>query len=198
MKAVMPEIPQHVLDWRKRIGADQWDEMWEGVLHTPPAANREHQVLSAQFWKWLTDCWAQPGGNEVYVPRNVASVGGWPHDYRIPDVVLLTPDRFHIERNDYLEGAPTAVVEIHSPGDEAYEKLPFYAKLGVPEVWIIDRDGKTPELYVLRESDYQKQSPAADGWLTSGATGVRLRAADGRLAVEMSGKPETSRRLPEE
>ena len=197
MKAVMPDIPQHILDWRKKTGADRWDEMWEGVLHMPPAPNREHQDIEGALESWLRTYWARPRAAKVYHQINVASPGGWPHDYRIPDLVLLTPDRFDIDQNDYFEGAPAVVVEIHSPGDEAYEKLPFYARLGVPEVWIIDRDSKTPELFVLHDSDYRKQLPAADGWLESGVTGVRFRAADGKLALEIPGKPATTRLLPE-
>jgi hypothetical protein len=45
MKAVMSEVPADILAWRKRTGADRWDEMWEGVLHMPPMPNREHQEL---------------------------------------------------------------------------------------------------------------------------------------------------------
>ncbi len=46
MKAVMPEVPQHVLHERARTGANRWDEMWEGVLHMPPMPNRDHQDLA--------------------------------------------------------------------------------------------------------------------------------------------------------
>ena len=62
----------------------------------------------------------------------------------------LLPIVSHIDHDTYFEGAPTVVVEIRSPGDETMEKLPFYAKLGVPEVWIIDRDTRQPELYLLK------------------------------------------------
>ena len=47
--------------------------------------------------------------------------------------------------------------------DDTFEKMPFYAKLGVPELWIIDRDTKRVELHVLREARYQLQSPGEDG-----------------------------------
>ena len=57
----------------------------------------------------------------------------WTKNYRIPDLVLLTPDRFHIDKCDYMAGAPLVCVEIFSPDDESYEKLPFYASLGVPD-----------------------------------------------------------------
>jgi hypothetical protein len=45
MKAVMSEALPDVLDWRRRTGADCWDEMWDGVLHMPPMPNRIHQDM---------------------------------------------------------------------------------------------------------------------------------------------------------
>ena len=197
MKAVIADVPQHLLDSRARNGADQWDEMWEGVLHMPPAPNREHQGLEWELETWLRLHWARPNGARVYHQINVASPGGWPNDYRIPDLVLLAPDRFHVDRNEYFEGAPTVVVEIHSPDDEACEKLVFYAGIGVPEVWIVPRDTKRPELYVLQGTDYAKQAPAADGWLDSPATAVRLRGEQGnKLGIQLAGDEATRRSLP--
>ena len=198
MKAVMSQIPQHILQQRARTGIDRWDEMWEGVLHMPPAPNLEHQDLALALGSWLRTHWAISLGNRVHGPINLASPGGWPKDYRIPDLVLLTPDRFEIERAEYLEGAPTVAIEIRSPGDETIEKMPFYAKLGVPELWIIDRDTKAPELCVLREGQYEQQPPGTDGWLESTATGIRLRAEPGnKLALQIADDQRTRQLLPE-
>ena len=36
MRGVMAEVPEHILEWRKRTGIYQRDEMWEGVLHMSP------------------------------------------------------------------------------------------------------------------------------------------------------------------
>jgi len=92
----------------------------------------------------------------------------------------------------------TAVVEIRSPGDESLEKLPFYAELGVPEVWIVDRDTKAPQIYVLAGGTYEDQAADADGWLTSAATGVWLRVEAGnKLAIRLGNDPSTLRLLPE-
>ena len=199
MKGVMLEVPQFILDWRAQTGADYFDEMWEGVLHMAPTPNLYHQDLEWAMETWLRIHWARPKGNKVYHHRNVASVGGWPNNYRIPDLILLTPAHFDIDRTDYLEGPPDVVVEIRSPGDETIEKMPFYAKLGVPEVWIIDRDTKAPEVHVLKEGGYEKQLSANGGWLSSQATGIRLRAeAAGGLAIEIADDPSTRRILPED
>jgi Uma2 family endonuclease len=135
----------------------------------------------------------------VYHQINVASPGGWPHNYRIPDLVLLTPERFHIDRNEYFEGAPDVAVEIRSPGDETYEKLEFYATLGVLEIWIIDRDRKLPELYTLQAGQYERRAPDAEGWVGSAVTGIELRAGlPGKLAMRLAGDDATRADLPED
>jgi len=194
----MPGVPGQILELRKRTGADRWDEMWEGVLHMPPMPSRRHQELEGALERWLWTHWAQPQGNRVYHQINVASADGWPNDYRIPDLVLVTPDRFHIDRDDYFEGPPTAVVEIRSPGDETEEKLPFYAKIGVPEVWVIDRDTRSPKVHLLRGAEYEIAAADEDGWVTSPATAVQLRAEPpAKLGIRLAHHAGSFRLLPE-
>jgi Uma2 family endonuclease len=199
MKAVMPSVPPEVLEQRRRSSAGQWDEMWERVLHRAPMPHTEHQDLAGDLLVYLKLHWARPRKAKVYHEVNLAAVGGWPDDYRIPDLVLLSRERFGINRGRYLEGAPDAVVEIHSPDDEAYEKLPFYRKLGVPEVWIIHRDTKEPEVFVLKSGRYRKQRSHAGGWLRSPCTGIELRAGrPGKLAVRVAGDDDTREDLPQD
>jgi Uma2 family endonuclease len=51
-------------------------------------------------------------------------------DYRVPDIVVSRPvNRSHRGVDDTAE----LVVELRSPGDESYEKLPWYAARGVTE-----------------------------------------------------------------
>jgi Uma2 family endonuclease len=199
MRAVKRTFLPDEKELRKRTGADRWDEIWDGVLHMPPAPNVHHQDFEHQFQAYLRQHWARPRGAKVFHGVNLAPVGGWPdRNYRIPDLVLLTRERFHINKNEYFEGAPDAVVEIHSPGDEAYEKLPFYAALGVLEVWIIHRDTKKPEIHLLGKGRYRKLR-AAGGWLRSPATGVEMRAVPGgKLAVRVKDNPSTAADLPED
>jgi Uma2 family endonuclease len=204
MKAVMPVLPEFVSRWRKTTGADRYDEMWDGVLHMGPTPNRIHQELEWALETWLRIHWVPISGGKVYHQINVASVGGWPKNYRIPDLVLLRPQDFSIDRNEYFEGAPGAVVEIRSPQDETYEKLAFYADIGVREVWIIDRDTKQPELHRLVANKFCLQPPDADCWLTSDL-GVQFRRADSghgadseKLCIRVSASESSRRTLPED
>jgi Uma2 family endonuclease len=199
MKAVMPSVPPEFVEQRRRSPAGQWDEMWEGVLHMAPMPHTDHQDLAGDLQTYLKLHWARPRRAKVYHEVNLAPVGGWPDDYRIPDLLLLSRARFSINRGRYFEGAPDAVVEIHSPGDEAYEKLPFYQKLGVPEVWIIHRQTKAVEVHVLKRGRYRKQRPLAGGWLRSPGTGLELMAGKpGKLAVREAGDDNTREDLPED
>ena len=197
MKAVMANVPEHILEWRRRTGADQWDEMWEGVLHTAPSPNRDHQDFEYELEALLREHWAVPNGCRVYHQINIAERGTWPNNYRIPDLVLLTPERFQIDRNEYFDGGPDAVVEIHSPGDEAYEKLPFYALVGVREVFVIDRDTRQPEIHELVGGDFQLREPSRDGWILSNVGGFELRSAtNDKLEIRIIGRDETRALLP--
>jgi Uma2 family endonuclease len=199
MRAIMPIVLPDVLSWRKRRGLDRWDEMWDGELHMAPAPNYDHQNLESDLEAYLRMHWARSRRAKVMHQMNVASSGGWPNDFRIPDLILLTRERIEINRGDYLEGAPDVVVEIESPGDETREKLQFYAELGVPEVWIIDRDSKEPEIHLLRGEKYRRQRSVAGGWVRSPATGIELRSGrSGKLSIRLVGNDETRQEIPED
>lgn len=197
MKAVIASVPEHILKWRRRTGADRHDEMWEGVLHMAPVPNREHQDLESCIEFWFRQHWTKPTGGRVYHQINVAEPGTWPDNYRVPDLVVLTPARFHVDCNEYFDGGPDVVVEIRSPDDESYEKFDFYAKVGVQEVWVIDRDTRSPEIYALVGCEYQRREANAEGWLTSDASGVELRStANEKLEIRLAGQNESAALLP--
>ena len=71
-------------------------------------------------------------------------------DYRVPDGGLQqdASDRVYY---------PTAalVIEIVSPGDESWEKLPFYAAHGVGEMLIVDPQQRTVSWLGLEAGEYQ-------------------------------------------
>jgi Uma2 family endonuclease len=91
------------------------------------------------------------------------------------------------------------VVEIRSPGDETWDKLEFYAGIGVPEVWVVDRDTRVPQVFRLAGGEYEELHAEADRWLQSPMTGVWLRAGTaGTLEVQMGDNVTTRRSLPRE
>jgi Uma2 family endonuclease len=198
VKGVLCDVPQSLLDERRRTGADRWDEMWDGVLHMTPSPSREHQDFQDELRSWIRTHWARPFGNRVHRELNLCLPGGWPNDFRIPDLLLLDPPRFHIDKDTYFDGAPLVVIEIHSPGDETYEKFDFYAELGVPEVWIIHRDTRKPQLFALKDAGYDPVPANEEGWLISLATDIRMKARrPKKLLIQYADDDTTAELLPE-
>jgi Uma2 family endonuclease len=202
MRAVIVDMPKHWLAERKNSDAAQWDEMWNGVLHMPPMPNGMHQDFAGDLRDFLKWEWAKPSGGLVRHEVNLTTPedeAHWTLNYRIPDLVLLDRGRLHIDKNEYMAGAPLVVVEIKSPGDETYDKFPFYAGLGIPEVWVFDRDTRAPEVHLLdSERAYQPQSPGPDGWARSPATGVEFRQTQtGKVWLRIAGDDATAEELPD-
>ncbi len=201
MKAVINEMPQHWLSERANADAAQWDEMWEGVLHRPPMPNTMHQDFEGALASYLRYNWARPNRNRVFQQINLAPVDepDWTKNYRVPDILLLTPDLMTIDRGSHFAGAPLVVVEIRSRDDETYEKLNFYAQLGVTEVWVIDRDTKAVELRTLVGSGYSLLQMDMGGWVRSPATRVEFRPGGvGKVWIRVNGNDSTTEELPED
>jgi Uma2 family endonuclease len=81
------------------------------------------------------------------------------------------------------------VFEVRSPGDESYEKLPFYAALALEAVVIVDRDTRAVQVFELTEGAYTPAAASADGWTTITTLGVELRAdttGDARLHMRLA------------
>ena len=125
---------QQLIDRRRRLGLDRFDEVWEGVLHMNPVPAGRHGNIVMQLGHLLSER-AKRGRLTLVGEFNI---GDDLHDFRAPDGGLLrdfTSQVFY----------PTAalVIEVVSPGDDSWNKLGFYANRGVDEVVIVDPDTHT-------------------------------------------------------
>ncbi len=184
MRAVLLEVSPAELAHRKAIGADRWDEMWEGVLHMTPAPGNEHQRILDKLVVFLVPLLERTRRGTLRSGINVFDESSPKENYRIPDATFVGAGREALLVEDGLRGGgPDAVIEIRSPGDETYEKLPFFAKLSVREVVVIDRDSKRPEVYRLVGVAYVAVAADRDGWVTAETMRLRFRRAPGRTAL---------------
>ncbi len=137
---------EELLEQRRRMGADRHDEVWEGVYHMVPGPNAPHS-FAAQQLAVLLDAPARASGLHVSVAFNV---GLGKDNFRVPDLGI------HRERQTGV-WIPTAaiVVEILSPTDEAWQKLPFYAERGVDELVFVDPATRSVTWMTLGEDDYR-------------------------------------------
>jgi Uma2 family endonuclease len=124
-----PPVELEQLMQRRRVeGLDTFDEVWEGTYHVAPTGRSQHAYLDDEMAGLLRP-YALAAGLIGSGPFNL----GGKDDYRVPD------RGYHRERLDvvYFDTA-AVVIEIVSPDDETYEKLPFYAAHGVDEVLVIE------------------------------------------------------------
>jgi hypothetical protein len=136
-----------LLERRRRSGLDRLDEVWAGVLHMVPAPSHAHASIAHQL-AVLLDAPARAAGLEPTMAE--FNLGDSEHDFRVPDGGLHRPGAA-------VMWHPTAalVVEITSPGDETWEKLPFYAAHHVDEVLIMDPDKRSVDWLALERGEYR-------------------------------------------
>ena len=134
-----------LLERRRRSGIDRHDEIWDGVLHLAPMAHSRHGEVQAQLFEFLGPL-ARSAGMSACGEFNL----GEPDDFRIPDGGLLMRDSHAV-----FHATAALVIEVLSPGDETWEKLPFYAAHDVEEVLILDPDTSAVSWLGLAGGEYQ-------------------------------------------
>ena len=141
-----PAELEALIERRRRLGLDHHDEMWEGVLHMNPAPHGRHHRIGQQ----LAEALAAPARAAGLLPAMGEFNLGTAADYRVPDGAVHRPgpDRMH-----YATAA--LVVEIVSPGDESWAKLPFYAAHDVDEVLIVDPATHAVDWLGLNDGEYR-------------------------------------------
>ncbi len=122
------------------------DEVWEGVLHIVPAPDLGHADIESQLHAILRPL-AQRAGLKMVGQSNL---GEGLDDFRVPDSALHRPGA----SGAWHTSAPL-VIEIRSPDDESWEKLPFYAAHEVQEVLIVDPAKRSVDWLILRDGEYR-------------------------------------------
>ena len=175
MRAVLVNA-ELVLEQRRRLDIDRQDERWEGEWHFVNPPKLWHPRLNTDMSFALAPR-AQASGLVVYCES--AGIFADAEDWRVPDQVYARPDQ---GMEEGLTGAEL-VVEIRSPDDESYAKLPFYATRGITEAMIVHRDRRF-ELYRL--DDAGAYQPVDDG--TSTVLGVTFSTVEGpKLRIDWEG-----------
>ena len=191
----MPVAIPEILRFRERTGADRFDEMWEGVLHIPPSPSFHHQSHASHILNFFVEVWCTRAGGAAVMQVNVSTHDRWDQDYRIPDVSVMLPER--VPQGEVMFVRPNVVFEVRSPGDETYDKLTFYAAVGVEAVVVVERDTKAVQVFALSGGNFILVPPSADGWTPIEPVGVEVRteSIDGGsiLYLRIRGEPEAGR-----
>lgn len=134
------------IERRRRLGIDGRDEVWAGDYRVIPPPSFAHQCIGEQ----LSELLAGPA-RAAGLRRLIREFGiGTPGDFRVPDGGLLRGDPDGVWQ-------PTAALalEILSPHDKTWQKLPFYADHGVRELLIVDPRERTVRWLALNGGRYE-------------------------------------------
>lgn len=173
------DVPEAMLAERRRLGLDGRDEMWDGVVHVVPPAGGRDQRFGSRLLIALGPLAEQLG----LVPSYATGLFRSADDYRVPDQLYCRPES---QSDRGAEGAEL-VVEIRSPGDETYDKIDFYAAVGVREVLIVHPVELRVELLRAVGRRLLPVTADAEGGVRSDVLGTRFTARDGRLHLSWDG-----------
>ena len=141
LEPLPPEVEQ-LIERRRQLGLDLYDEIWEGTYHVAPAPMDRHGDLDQQL-AVLLDPLARDAGLVARGAINVGEQG----NFRVPDRSLL---RERPDPGAVYHPSAAVVIEILSPGDETWDKLPFYASRAVEELWVVDPEQR--RVHLLRRT----------------------------------------------
>ncbi len=182
---------ENSVSWDEFIALPDDDrrELLDGVLldMDMPTEIHEHIVVALAIHLGL---WGREHGARVLASGYKVKIG--PRRGFMPDLQLYRADNPHRRgRQGLAEGHPDLVVEIISPGSARYDrlvKLNGYARIGVPEYWLIDPDLQSIERFALRDGQYTVAQNASENEVFEPASfpGVSIP-----LAELWAGAPES-------
>lgn len=139
-----PAELEALIERRRALGLDVYDEVWEGEYHMAPAAHPSHGYLDDELAVLLRPL-ARRAGLVGSGPFNL----GEADDYRVPDRGL-----HRVVATTTFVPTAAVVVEIRSPDDETSNKLDFYAARGVDELLIVSPADRSVAWLGLRDGRY--------------------------------------------
>jgi Uma2 family endonuclease len=132
-----PEL-QQLIQRRRSLGLDRFDEVWEGNLHLAPVPGFGHAYIEREVARVLRP-FADAAGLIETGPFNL----GRASDFRVPDGGY---HRSVPEGDGVYVTRAALVVEVVSTDDETFEKFPFYAAHGVEEVIVVEPASRTARI----------------------------------------------------
>lgn len=137
-KSIVPDTSPELLFWRNRTGADYRDEVWDGIYHVVSEKSAKQKSLEDDLESWLHSNWVSLNGKRVFRDTRLVAGQDWELNYRVPAFCLYVdfPPEGYVDH--HLTAAPDVVVEVISEEEVSDEKIEFYRRLGVKEIWVID------------------------------------------------------------
>ena len=164
--------------WSRQADEHRSTELIDGRIYHPPAPYRPRGWAMTRLMMRLQD--AAKARDDGLFAGSRGSVASPPYDLPLPDIVLT----YDPHGDGFIPAASVPlVVEVAETALEFFlgEKLRCYARMGIPEYWVVDVRGR-----VL----HRMRAPGPQGYATADEVqlGERVElAAISGMAVETSG-----------
>jgi Uma2 family endonuclease len=159
MKAAHPRVS--FADMEKWPEDGRRYELYDGEVYEVPSPILLHQMVSARLHLALAAYVNTHGGAVFYAPLDIVLSE---YDVVQPDLLLFTRERANLlHPRKVTRVPPDLAVEILSPSTERNDrgrKLRLLQQHGVREVWLVDPDAESIEVYTLSGSEYVLASAA--------------------------------------
>jgi Uma2 family endonuclease len=121
-------------------------ELIDGELFVSPSPKTRHQRISVRLTLAIGNHLETRGGGEVFhAPLDILFSQS---DVVEPDLMVILDDQREIMTEKNIQGVPSLLIEIVSdPRYDRIRKRDLYARVGVPEYWIIDPDSDRVEIF---------------------------------------------------
>jgi Uma2 family endonuclease len=151
LKSVPRPLTAH--DYRELPDGPPYFQLIEGEIYMSPSPNWFHQQILTNIARILLRYLDKKPIGEVYF----APFDTYLTDLNVyqPDLLFVSHKRKSVLKEDGVDGAPDFVVEILSPRTAKYDrgaKRDIYGRTGVQELWIVDPELKTMQVFRFAES----------------------------------------------
>ena len=142
----MATIPYYTVDDLGQFPRDgNRYELLDGVLLVTPAPGGPHQLIVSRILSVLLPAAQVPGHAFVFAPGAISVPPGTQLE---PDI-LVVPAMYPVREGWPETSARWLAVEVYSRSSRVYDhdfKRDNYLKLGVDEVWLVDRASRSVEI----------------------------------------------------
>jgi Uma2 family endonuclease len=132
-----------------RLADDRRFEVIEGTLLLTPAPTTWHQRLCGRLFTMLDEHVRRHDLGEVLIaPCDVVLSKT---NVVQPDILFVQKERLAIIGEKFISAAPDLLVEVVSPGTKMRDrrmKFRLYARFGVRELWIVDGEPGSVEVFL--------------------------------------------------
>ena len=144
------------LERRRSVGADRFDEVWEGRYVVAPDPHSNHGEVMGELYALL-----KPTARRLGLRPALTFNLGRPGDFRIADAGLLPgPHQVWHETAEL-------VVEVLSPEDMTFDKLDFYTAHGVRELLVVDWQERSVRCFALQDGQAERDRSDVLGMTTA-------------------------------